>query len=234
MNLAVIPARGGSRRIPGKNIRLFCGKPMMAWTIRAARKSGVFDHIIVSTDDEEIATVARNLGAEVPFMRPASLADGRTPLVPVMRHAIEADENRIGEPASVAACLLATAPMMRPEDLLGALGTLSENPEADFVFSVASYPFPIQRALKLGGENRVSMFQPEHELTRSQDLEEAYHDAGQFYFARRDAWFDHDRIFSARSFGFVLPRHRVQDIDTEEDWTRAELMFKVMEELQDG
>jgi len=228
MNLAVIPARGGSRRISKKNVRLFCGMPMMAWTICAARESGVFDQIVVSTDDEQIASVARNFGAEVPFMRPAALADGQTPLVPVMRHAIVATEGAIGKPVAVAACLLATAPMMRPEELHGAIEDLSENPAADFLFSVTSYPFPIQRALRIEEANRVTMFQPEHELTRSQDLEEAYHDAGQFYFGRRSAWFDHQRIFSACSIGFVLPRHRVQDIDTEEDWTQAELMFKAM------
>ncbi|HTO18661.1 MAG TPA: pseudaminic acid cytidylyltransferase [Pseudomonas sp.] len=227
MKLAIIPARGGSKRIPRKNIKPFCGKPMIAWSIEAALDSGCFDRVIVSTDDEEIAEVARQYGAEVPFMRPLELSDDHTGTIPVIRHAIEMI-NSEGRVVEQACCLYATAPFIRAEDLQRGLEIL-QGSGGDYAFSVTSYAFPIQRAIRLTPEGRVEMFNPEHFSTRSQDLEEAYHDAGQFYWGRADAWLQGKMIFSPASLPVMLPRHRVQDIDTPEDWVRAEWLFKAMQ-----
>ncbi len=227
MRLAVIPARGGSKRIPRKNIKSFGGKPMIAWSINAAIESRCFDRIIVSTDDDEIAEVAKAYGAEVPFMRPVELSGDHTATIPVIAHAIEWQQDNELAPTAVC-CIYATAPFIRSEDLRLGLEKLNEDKVA-YAFSVTSYAFPIQRAIKLTDAARVEMFQPEHYGTRSQDLEEAYHDAGQFYWGRPDAWLAAKPIFSVDSAPIILPRHRVQDIDTHEDWARAELMFKIMQ-----
>ncbi|RBP69254.1 pseudaminic acid cytidylyltransferase [Marinobacter nauticus] len=226
--VAIIPARGGSKRIPRKNIKAFCGKPMIAWSIEAALESGCFDRLIVSTDDEEIAAVARQHGAETPFMRPAKLSDDYTGTIPVIRHAVEwlADN---GCEVSQACCIYATAPFVAPEDLKRGQQLL--NSEAcSYAFSVTSYAFPIQRAIRITGGGRVAMFNPEHFQTRSQDLEEAWHDAGQFYWGTAQAWKEERLIFSEDAAPVTLPRHRVQDIDTPEDWVRAEWLFKAMQE----
>lgn len=227
MKLAIIPARGGSKRIPRKNIKPFCGKPMIAWSIEAALESGCFDRIIVSTDDDEIAEVARQYGAEVPFMRPLELSDDHTGTIPVIRHAIETINSQ-GRSVEQACCLYATAPFIQAEDLRRGLEIL-QGSGGDYAFSVTSYAFPIQRAIRLTPEGRVEMFNPEYFNTRSQDLEEAYHDAGQFYWGRADAWLQGKMIFSPASLPVMLPRYRVQDIDTPEDWVRAEWMFKAMQ-----
>lgn len=227
MNVAVIPARGGSKRIPRKNIREFHGKPMIAWSIEAAKGSGLFDRVLVSTDDAEIADLARGLGAEVPFVRPAELANDHAGTLPVIRHAVRFLLDR-GDDVEAACCIYATAPFLRREYLAEGLDALREDPELEFAFSVVSFGFPIFRAVKLDGEKRTRMFWPEHELTRSQDLEPAYHDAGQFYWGTRAAWLGRERIFSSRSRGVVLPPHLVQDIDTPEDWERAEWMAKAL------
>jgi pseudaminic acid cytidylyltransferase len=224
--IAVIPARGGSKRIPRKNVRSFCGKPIIAWSIEAALASGCFDAVIVSTDDDEIAGVARQCGAAVPFMRPPSLADDLTGTAPVVRHAIEWFV-REGDPPDTACCIYATAPFVTAEDLRRGREILSTT-GADYAFSVTSYAFPIQRAVRITAQGRVEMYQPEHAGTRSQDLEEAYHDAGQFYWGRARAWSEERPLFSAAAAPVLLPRYRVQDIDTLEDWTRAEWMFKAM------
>ncbi len=226
MKLAIIPARGGSKRIPRKNIKPFCGKPMIAWSIEAALQSACFDRVIVSTDDDEIASVARQYGAEVPFVRPAELSDDHTGTIPVIRHAIDWC-NQQGDSVRQACCLYATAPFVTTEDLCRGLATLQSN-SCDYAFSVTSYPFPIQRAIRINRDGRVEMFNPEHFNTRSQDLEEAFHDAGQFYWGRAEAWLQGKPIFCPDALPVALPRHRVQDIDTEEDWVRAEWLFKAM------
>lgn len=227
MKLAIIPARGGSKRIPRKNIKLFCEKPMIAWSIEAALQSGCFDQVIVSTDDEEIAAVARSYGALVPFLRPAELSDDHTGTVPVIAHAI-GWVNAQGQPVEHACCVYATAPFVSPEDIRRGLNTL-EAADGDYAFSVTSYAFPIQRAIRLDAKGHVEMFNPEHFNTRSQDLEEAFHDAGQFYWGKADAWLQGRMIFAHGSLPVPLPRHRVQDIDTPEDWVRAEWLFKAMQ-----
>ncbi|MBM3106683.1 pseudaminic acid cytidylyltransferase [Pseudomonas sp. V1] len=227
MRLAVIPARGGSKRIPRKNIKMFCGKPMIAWSIEAALASGCFDKVIVSTDDDEIVAVARAWGAEVPFVRPKSLADDHTGTLPVIRHAIEFIQST-GVTLDQVCCIYATAPFVTPRDLQSGCEALSQS-GASYAFSIASYAFPIQRAIRLDAKGRVSMFQSEHFATRSQDLEDAYHDAGQFYWGKTSAWKAELPLFTQDSIGISLPRHRVQDIDTPEDWERAEWMFRAMQ-----
>lgn len=223
MNLAVIPARGGSKRIPGKNVRPFCGRPIIAYSILTALESGAFERVVVSTDDEEIARVAREHGAEVPFVRPAELSDDHTGTGPVVAHAAEAlgvsDEGLV-------CCIYATAPFVTATDLLRGREVL-EREGADFAFSVTSYAFPIQRALRVVG-GRVEMFDPGAFAKRSQDLEEAWHDAGQFYWGTAAAWRSGKPLFTPDAAAVPLPRHRVQDIDTEEDWARAELMFRAL------
>lgn len=223
----MIPARGGSKRIPRKNIREFAGKPMIAWSIEAALASGCFSRVIVSTDDDEIAAVAEANGAEAPFRRPANLADDHTGTIPVIAHAIDWLREQGDAPQAVC-CLYATAPFVQPEDLQAGYRALQGGDDGDVVdyaFSVTSYAFPIQRALRLTPDGRVAMFQPEHFTTRSQDLEEAWHDAGQFYWGRAEAWQAGTPIFTRRAVPVRLPRHRVQDIDTPEDWHRAEWLF---------
>lgn len=224
MNIAIIPARGGSKRIPRKNIRDFCGRPMIAWSIAAARASLCFDHILVSTDDEQVAQVARDWGAQTPFMRPAHLADDHTATRPVVQHAIAQAEQLYGRVDHVC-CIYATAPFLQGQDIAEGFQRLKGSGCA-FAFSVTHYPFPIQRALKLTEQGRVAMFQPEHRLSRSQDLEPAYHDAGQFYWGRTDAFQADLPTYSEHSVPIVMPRHRVRDIDTPEDWQEAELMFR--------
>lgn len=227
MNVAIIPARGGSKRIPQKNIKPFCGKPMIAWSIETALASGCFDRVIVSTDDAQIAALAERWGAESPFLRPQELADDHTPTRPVINHAIGEVAQRYAMPQFVC-CIYATAPFLQVEDLRRGLALLIEQ-ERDFAFSVGEFGYPIQRALKMTPEGGVEMLYPQYRTTRSQDLEQAYHDAGQFYWGRTQAFLANRPTFSPASAPVVLPAHRVQDIDTPEDWQRAELMFRALQ-----
>lgn len=227
-SVAIIPARGGSKRIPRKNVKAFFGKPMIAWSIEAALKSGCFERIIVSTDDEEIAAVAREYGAETPFMRPADLSDDYTGTIPVIQHAV-AWLASTGVPVSRVCCLYATAPFVSSDDLIRG-HELLVGEGCSYAFSVTSYAFPIQRAIRIKDDGRIAMFSPEHFQTRSQDLEEAWHDAGQFYWGTAEAWREGRPIFSEDAVPVILPRHRVQDIDTPEDWDRAEWLFRAMRE----
>jgi pseudaminic acid cytidylyltransferase len=227
MKVAIIPARGGSKRIPRKNIKDFCGKPMIAYSIEAALDSKLFNRIIVSTDDQEIANIAKQYGAETPFMRPPELSDDHTATIPVIAHAIE--ELQKEGPVEIACCIYATAPFIQIKYLQEAYNVLLST-NSSYSFSATSFPFPIQRAIKLNREHQVEMFQPQNFNTRSQDLEEAYHDAGQFYFGTAEAWLNAKPIFAKHSTAVILPRHLVQDIDTLEDFRRAELMFKALED----
>lgn len=224
MKLAVIPARGGSKRIPHKNVKPFCGKPMIAWSILAAHQSGCFDRIIVSTDDSRIAELSREYGAETPFVRPQELANDHTGTIPVIQHAIRWMQEH-GEAPSKVCCIYATAPLVEANDIVRGMQLL-DNHDCAYALGVTSYPFPIQRAIRITDTGRVEMFQPEYFNTRSQDLEKAWHDAGQFYWGRTDAWLGGQPIFSAAAAAVILPRYRVQDIDTVEDWTHAELIFR--------
>ncbi len=223
-NIALIPARGGSKRIPKKNIRNFLGKPIIAYTIEAAIESGCFDRVIVSTDCPEIKKVAIEYGAEVPFLRPDDIANDYATTVDVIKHAISWLEMD-GSPVNYICCLYATAPFMRTCDIISGLQKLKDEPTASYAFTVTSFAFPVQRAIKLK-EGRMAMFHPEHLKTRSQDLEEGYHDAGQFYWGQPEAFLQDIPLFSDSAIPIILPRHLVQDIDTEEDWYRAELLYQ--------
>lgn len=228
MNIAIIPARGGSKRIPRKNIKDFHGKPLIAYSIEAALNSGCFDKVIVSTDDAEIADIARKYKAEVPFVRPAALSGDFTGTTPVMRHAIEWVQENEGT-VEYACCIYATAPFIISQDLVKGFDLITQN-NLDYAFSVTSYPFPIQRAIRITQNGTVSMLNPECFSTRSQDLEEVWHDAGQFYWGRAEAWCKGKKIFDKRTAPVILPRYRVQDIDTFEDWIRAELLFHALQQ----
>lgn len=226
MRVAIIPARGGSKRIPRKNIKLFAGLPIIAYSIKAAQASKLFDRIIVSTDDEEIADVACSFGAEIPFMRPKELSDDHTATIPVIAHAIQMLKAN-NEVISAACCIYATAPFIRAEDIIGAYNALITH-NKHYAFPVTTFPFPIFRGVKRDDDGNIEMFYPEHFSTRSQDLEEAYHDVGQFYWGTTEAWLSGKPIFSDAATTIVLPRHLTQDIDTLEDWHRAELMHKAL------
>ena len=224
MNLAIIPARGGSKRIPGKNIKPFAGKPLIAYSIEAAQKSGVFDKIWVSTDSLEVAEVAKQYGAETPFTRPNDLSDDMTGTRPVTNHALSYCIENYVKP-EFCCCIYATAPFLQVKYLKQGLAQLQQSPLKAFSFSVTSFAFPIQRSLSIRNGQVAAMY-PNAIGKRSQDLEEAFHDAGQFYWGRTDDYLSSKAIFSEHSIPVVLPRHLVQDIDTPEDWQRAELMYK--------
>ena len=227
MNICVIPARGGSKRIPRKNIKEFNGKPIIAYSIEAALNSSCFNRVIVSTDDNEIAKVAKKYGAQVPFVRPEKLSNDYVGTAPVTKHAIEWMEHKNSYIEHVC-CLYATAPFISPQIISKSYQQLKES-KSDYCFSVTTFPYPIQRSIKLIKDKKVKMLYPKYFDTRSQDLEEAYHDAGQFYWGNAKAFKDEIPIFSEATSAFVLPRYLVQDIDTKEDWIRAEAMFKVLQ-----
>lgn len=219
MRVAVIPARGGSKRIAGKNIRDFRGKPIIAWSIDAARNSRLFDLVIVSTDDPQIAEVAKRFGADVPFVRPPELSDDHTGTIPVIAHATRWLQEHGHSPSAVC-CIYATAPLIQVRDLTEALTKL-EGGGWQYVFSATTFAYPIFRAFEQV-DDHLQMIFPEHFSTRSQDLPEALHDAGQFYWGLPEAWIERKKIFDKWSAVVRLPHWRVQDIDTHEDWARAE------------
>lgn len=226
MKIAVIPARGGSKRIPRKNIKLFCGKPMIVWSIDAAKNSGLFEHIIVSTDDAEIADVARRWGAEVPFVRPEELSDDHAGTTAVIAHATQWALDR-GFDMEAVCCIYATAPFVQEDDLKQGWEALNSG-DWDYAFSVTDFAAPIFRSFKQNAEGGIEMFFPEYFATRSQDLPVALHDAGQFYWGRPAAWLEGRRIFDRRSKPVMIPRWRVQDIDTPDDWERAEILASII------
>ncbi len=230
MRLCIIPARGGSKRIPRKNIKLFNGKAIIAYSIEAAIQSTCFDKVIVSTDDMEIAEFAKKFGAEVPFLRPPELSNDYTGTLAVIKHAIEWFEEN-NQTFDAVCCIYATAPFLSAKSLRQAYALMLES-ESDYCFSVTRFPFPIQRAVKKTENNRLQMFFPEHLNTRSQDLTEAYHDAGQFYWGKPEAFKQQKPLFSESATPYILPGHLVQDIDTPEDWVRAELMYQVIHQTE--
>ncbi len=228
--IAIIPARGGSKRIPRKNIKEFYGKPLIAYSIQTAKESGLFDKIIVTTDDEEIANVAKKYGAEVPFIRPKNLADDFTGTTDVVNHALQWLKDN-GEEYEYICTIYATAPLLQSKYLKEGFEKL-QNSDAVNAFSATTMPFPIQRTFKVSNNGRCEMFTPEHYMTRSQDLEEAYQDAGQFYWTKTNQK-SNEIIFGKDSIPIILPRHLVQDIDTLEDWQVAEIMYKVINEKKE-
>lgn len=229
MKIAVIPARGGSKRIPRKNIKLFAGKPMLSYAISAAKESELFDAIMVSSDDAEILTLAENFGA-IPLKRPDELASDYTPTVPVIAHAITMCTSHGWQPEYVC-CIYPTVPFLQPQTLTQALSLLDEK-QADYVFPVTAFPSPIQRALRLAEDGKVNAFNDYDQNARTQDMTIAYHDAGQFYWGKAQAWLEGKHIHH-NGYGLIIPNWKVVDIDTPEDWVRAELIQHVFLNLKE-
>lgn len=221
--IAIIPARGGSKRIPRKNIKLFHGKPLIAYSIEVAIKSKLFDKVIVSTDDEEIAKIAKDYGAQVPFLRPKELSDDYTGTGQVIEHALNTLQEN-GESYDFCCTVYATAPFLQEKYLIEGFDKL-KNSKAKHAFSCTSMPFPIQRTFKITPNGRCEMFWPENFMKRSQDLEEAYQDAGQFYWTNLNIESE-EITFGKDSIPIILPRYLVHDIDTLEDWKRAEVIYQ--------
>ncbi|MVM30990.1 pseudaminic acid cytidylyltransferase [Spirosoma sp. HMF4905] len=224
-NVAIITARGGSKRIPRKNIRPFLGKPIIAYVIDAALQSGLFSEVMVSTDDSEIAEIARNYGASVPFLRTLETADDFATTAQVLTEVLTQYVQQ-NKQFSYACCLYPTAPFVTPDLLNRAFSTLIEK-QFDTVYPVQQFSFPIQRAVLLR-ESKVQWFQPEHALTRSQDLEPVYHDAGQFYFFNVNAFQQNQRLITDNSGGIIIPEMAAHDIDTETDWQVAEFKYRLL------
>lgn len=230
VNVAIIPARGGSKRIPRKNIKLFHGKPIIAYSIEAAIQSGLFDRVIVSTDDAEIAAVSEQYGAKVPFFRPKPLSDDFTGTHAVVDHALSWIEQQGGK-VNYACCIYATSPFLQIKHLeMGHV--LLQEPNKTFVFSATAYPFPIQRAMYLDDNNVPYPVSKKGFYTRSQDLEESYHDAGQFYWGIPEAFTKVDNFFSDGTGIVEIPKHLVCDIDTKDDWIQAEAMYAALKKQQ--
>lgn len=227
MKIAIIPARGGSKRIPRKNIKLFNGKPMIAWSIEVAKCSDLFDHIIVSTDDDEIAEVAKNWGAEVPFMRPQELANDYAGTAPVIAHGTQWALNQ-GLALTAVCCIYAATPFIELNDLRRGWDEFKSG-DWEYTFTATGFDAPIFRSFKQNSQGGVEMFFPDQYTARSQDLPSALHDAGQFYWGRPTAWLEELRVFEHHSKPILIPRWRVQDIDTQDDWQRAEILASVLE-----
>ncbi|KJK09791.1 pseudaminic acid cytidylyltransferase [Pseudomonas tussilaginis] len=226
MKVAIIPARGGSKRIPRKNIKFFAGRPMIEWSIDLALRTGIFDRVVVSTDDDEIAETAISAGAEVPFRRPLDLADDHATTVPVIAHAITELEKVTGNTVTLACCIYPCSPFTTCDDIVNALHLMDVS-GAPFAYPITEFAHPIQRAMLRSAEGKMTFMNKEAELMRTQDLATTYHDCGQFYWGRRDAWLRHGRMHSEGA-GYVIPSWRVVDIDTGDDWVRAELMHRLL------
>lgn len=228
MNIAIIPARFGSKRVRQKNIKLFNGKPMLAWAIQVAIKSGCFDKVLVSTDREEIAEIAKTFGADVPFIRPVHLSDDHTSTQAVIAHAIK-ECLELGWVVDNVCCIYACAPFILVQDLVSALNVLNVNP-GKFVYPVCQFSHPIQRAMSRDELGNMSYLQEKYELSRTQDLEKSFYDAGQFYWGSASEWLG-DKKLHSNGIGMQVPNWRYVDIDSEDDWTRAEIFFLVLEKF---
>jgi N-acylneuraminate cytidylyltransferase len=222
MKIAVIPARGGSKRIPRKNIKCFHGKPMIAWSIIAALESNLFDQVIVSTDDEEISSISNEYGASTPFIRPKDISDDFSTTADVMSHAVKWMYESDYLLDSIC-CIYPAAPFVQINDLKDSWKIFKSN-SCEYVFTATAFQSSIFRGFKVIENNSVEMIYPELFESRSQDLPAVYHDAAQFYWGKPLAWLEGKRIFAKHSQAFLLPNYRVQDIDTEDDWRRAELI----------
>lgn len=221
-NLAIIPARGGSKRIPRKNVKPFLGKPMLAYPIEAALATGLFDEVMVSTDDEEIAEVARQYGAKVPFMRSAETANDYATLADVLHEVLNKYEEQ-GKVFDNMCCILATSPMLQSEDISNGFNTLI-NSDFSTIVPIVEFSYPILRSFKMNDDNAIEYNWPEYAKSRSQDLPKSYHDSGTFYWHKINLWRD-GKITRG---GVVVSEETVQDIDTEQDWKMAEIKYKLM------
>jgi N-acylneuraminate cytidylyltransferase len=227
VNVAIITARGGSKRIPRKNIRPFCGRPIIEYSVHAALTAGCFDEVMVSTDDEEISKVARASGALVPFMRSPRTSTDHATTAEVLVEVLEEYGHR-GVHPETACCIYPTAPFITADSLRLGLATLLSGSDVHGAIPVVRFSYPIQRALRVR-DGRVALFQPEHLKTRSQDLEPAYHDAGQFYWVRVVPFLASRNLMSSNTAAVILPEWQVQDIDTEDDWMLAEMKFQLLQ-----
>tara|TARA_B100001248_G_C27251631_1_gene394096 strand:- start:97 stop:789 length:693 start_codon:yes stop_codon:yes gene_type:complete len=223
--VCIIPARGGSKRIPKKNIKLFRGKPLLVWSIEKAIKSKCFSDVIVSTDDEEIANLAISCGANVPFLRPKKLSDDFVGTLDVVKFVIKNFNKEI----KYVCCLYATAPIVLISDLVKSYEEIQILKDDSLIFTATNFDYPIQRAFVLNSLNKASMIKKNFLFTRSQDLEKTFHDAGQFYWGKTNGWLKAKNMIDNNK-AYFLPRWRVQDIDEEEDWLRAEIIHKILEE----
>lgn len=223
-NIAIIPARGGSKRIPRKNIKTFMGKPIIAYSIEAALESGLFDEVMVSTDDEEIAETARKYGAKVPFMRSAETSNDYAGTDDVILEVLKMYKER-GEEFDTFCCIYSTAPFVTSDRLAEAYGKLNSN--IDSVFTCVAYSYPVQRSLRIV-DDRISMVHPEYFDARSQDLETIYHDAGQFYIATVSSYIRERKLWGANTAGLILSELEVQDLDTLTDWQLAEMKYSLL------
>ncbi len=218
----MITARGGSKRIPRKNVRAMSGRPLLTWPVAAALESGAFDEVIVTTDDEQIAEVARAAGATVPFMRPVELSDDWTPTIPVVAHAIR-EMSALGADFDLTCCLYPAAIFLSPDDIRAARDRLLADPSADYVVTVTEFPMHPELALNLDSHDHLSFVTPEHYGQRTQDMPTRYHDVGQLYWGRTSSWLRGEPVFNS-AIGYPLPKWRAQDIDTEDDWARAQML----------
>jgi pseudaminic acid cytidylyltransferase len=231
-NIAIIPARGGSKRIPKKNIKSFAGKPIIVYSIGAAQKTGLFKRIIVSTDSREIAEISKTHGAETPFVRPPEISDDHTGTNPVILHALQWLLEQ-GEMIDNVCCIYPTAPLIQSKYIQEGFELIRKH-KATSAIGVTTFPSPIFRAYKTNASGRVEMIWPENFNTRSQDLPDVFHDAGQFYWADTKKFLKEKSFLSSDAIPIFIPRYMVQDIDTEEDWMRAELLFTVLKEKNSG
>lgn len=227
MNIAIIPARGGSKRIPKKNIKLFNGKPIISYAIETALSANIFDKVIVSTDSDEIATVAKKYGAEIPFLRSKSLADDFSGIHEVISDSLK-QMRAIGLQYDYACCIYATAPFIDRRDLVQGYEKIKTN-NKKVVIGATNYSYPVQRSFFVNSSSEIEMLFPERFNSRSQDLDEVMHDAGQFSWASSKTWLEDAIGFGKHHDIVIMPRWRVQDIDTIEDWERAELIAKLIQ-----
>jgi N-acylneuraminate cytidylyltransferase len=224
-NIAIIPARGGSKRIPRKNIKEFCGKPMISWSINIAKNSGLFKEVIVSSDDEEIIELAKKDGASAPFKRPSSISDDFSTTHDVISHAVDYLDQSSYQ-FDFACCIYACAPFIQIQDLHEGLNVIKQN-DNFYSYPITEYPHPISRALEVSSDNKIKLLEGDNEQRRTQDCSLAYHDAGQFYWGSKDTWLSVHKIHS-NAFGIPIPSWRAVDIDSPEDWKRAEITFNTL------
>lgn len=226
MKLCVLPARGGSKRIPRKNIKDFNGKPVISYSIKAALESGLFDMVMVSTDDDEIAEIAEQYGAVIPFKRPASISEDFSTTADVLLHAIDWYEKK-GQPVSEITCIYPVNPFVTKELLVDGHSAWKAC-DAKYCFAVSEFNSAPQRAFIVNKQDRVESMYPQYRSTRTQDLEIGYFDAGMFYFCDVEAYKQNIPMHSPASIPYILPRHLAHDIDTNEDWDYAEKLFKIV------
>lgn len=224
-NIAIIPARGGSKRIPRKNIRNFLGKPIICYSISAAIESGCFDEVMVSTDDQEIAEISLKQGAKVPFLRSNANSDDFSTIADVSNEVLENYKSG-GRMFEYFCCILPTAPFVTATRIREGFESLSTS-SADSLVAITRFNYPIQRALRLEDKNKLRMFWPENYSKRSQDLEASYHDTGQFYWLKTAALDQERKFFTENTLSIIIPELEVQDIDNEEDWLLAEMKYKL-------